>query len=104
MAHGYFLGGPWVVLGPLRDSEYANLGGLIPALANVIFDTGNCASYGLVSFHGKAATSDPMKSYEGWSKFAAGFFIGGMGSAFVDYFLLDNLCVVDGIMRWVFNQ
>jgi len=104
MAHGYFLGGPWVVLGPLRDSEYANIGGLIPALAMVLLATGCLASYGLVSFQGKAATGDPLKSSEGWSQFAAGFFIGGMGGAFVAYFLLENLGVVDGIMRGVFNQ
>lgn len=104
MAHGYFLGGPWVVLGPLRDSEYANLGGLIPALAMVLLATGCLASYGLVSFQGKAASGDPLKSSEGWSQFAAGFFIGGMGGAFVAYFLLENLGVVDGIMRGVFNQ
>jgi photosystem I subunit 11 len=94
MAHGYFLGGPWVVLGPLRDSEYAM----------VLLATGCLASYGLVSFQGKAASGDPLQSSEGWSQFAAGFFIGGMGGAFVAYFLLENLGVVDGIMRGVFNQ
>jgi photosystem I subunit 11 len=103
MAHGYFLVGPWTKLGPLRDSEYANLGGLIPGLAMVLIATACLSVYGLVSFQGKAS-DDPLKSSEGWSQFAAGFFVGGMGGAFVAYFLLENLGVVDGIMRGVFNS
>jgi photosystem I subunit 11 len=102
MAHGYFLVGPWTKLGPLRDSDHANLGGLIAGLAIVLIGTACLASYGLVSFQGKTST-DPLKSSEGWSQFAAGFFIGGMGGAFVAYFLLENIGVVDGIMRGVFN-
>jgi photosystem I subunit 11 len=106
MAHGYFLIGPWILLGPLRDSEYASLGGLISALALILIATACLASYGLVSFQGGRAigTGDAtMKSADGWSQFTAGFFIGGMGGAFVAYFLLNNLNVVDGIMRGVFN-
>jgi photosystem I subunit 11 len=106
MAHGYFLIGPWILLGPLRDSEYASLGGLISALALILIATACMASYGLVSFQGGRAigTGDAaMKSADGWSQFTAGFFLGGMGGAFVAYFLLNNLNVVDGIMRGVFN-
>jgi len=106
MAHGYFLIGPWILLGPLRDSEYASLGGLISALALILIATACLASYGLVSFQGGRAigTGDAaMKSADGWSQFTAGFFLGGMGGAFVAYFLLNNLNVVDGIMRGVFN-
>ncbi|MBR8832450.1 MAG: Photosystem I reaction center subunit XI [Chroococcopsis gigantea SAG 12.99] len=105
MAHGYFLVGPWVILGPLRDSEFANLGGLISALAVVLIGTACLASYGLVTFTGHVTgQTDTMKTSDGWSQFAAGFFLGGMGGAFVAYFLLENLNVVDGIMRGVFNQ
>ncbi len=105
MAHGYWLIGPWVKLGPLRDSDYANLGGLISGLALVLIATACLASYGLVSFQGKSAEgSDPLQTSEGWSQFAAGFFFGGMGGAFVAFFLLENLNVVDGIMRGLFNS
>jgi photosystem I subunit 11 len=103
MAHGYFLIGPWVGLGPLRDSEFASLGGLISGLALVLIATGCLASYGIVSFQGKSDSSDPLKTSEGWSQFAAGFFVGGMGGAFVAYFLMANSSVVDGIMRGLFN-
>lgn len=105
MAHGYFLIGPWTLLGPLRDSEFASLGGLISALTLVLIATACLASYGLVSFQGQSGTNaDSLQSADGWSQFAAGFFIGGMGGAFVAYFLMENLSVVDGIMRGVFNS
>jgi photosystem I subunit 11 len=106
MAHGYFLVGPWTILGPLRDSEHASLGGLISALAVVLIATACLASYGLVSFQlnpQPEPPADSLQTSEGWSQFAAGFFVGGMGGAFVAYFLLENLGVVDGIMRGIFN-
>jgi photosystem I subunit 11 len=106
MAHGYFLIGPWTLLGPLRDSEYANLGGLISGIAMVLIATACLAAYGIVSFQGDSSASNgnALQSSEGWSQFAAGFFVGGMGGAFVAYFLMENLGVVDGIMRGVFNS
>lgn len=103
LAHGYFLVGPWTILGPLRDSEVASLGGLISALAVVILGTAALASYGIVSFQGKSGGADTLQSSEGWSQFAAGFFVGGTGGAFVAYFLLANFSVVDGIFRGGFN-
>ena len=103
MAHGYFLIGPWTLLGPLRDSDHASLGGLIGALALILVATAALSSYGLVSFQGSSDSSDSLQTSEGWSQFAAGFFVGGMGGAFVAYFLLDHLTVVDGIFRGGFN-
>jgi photosystem I subunit XI len=101
MAHGYFLIGPWVKLGPLRDSDVANLGGLISAIALVLLATACLSAYGLTSF--QKPSSDPLKSAEGWSQFTAGFFVGGMGGAFVAFFLLENFGVVNGIMTGLFN-
>ncbi len=104
LAHGYFLVGPWTVFGPLRDSDFAALGGLISALAVVLLGTACLASYGIVSFQGKINNpNDTLQSAEGWSQFAGGFFIGGTGGAFVAYFLLSNFSVVDGIFRGGFN-
>lgn len=100
MAHGYFLVGPWTVLGPLRDSEFASLGGLISALAMVLIATACLSIYGIATFQDKPTNSeDSLQSSEGWSQFAAGFFIGGMGGAFVAHFLLQNFDVVDNIFR-----
>jgi photosystem I subunit XI len=100
MAHGYFLIGPWIVLGPLRDTDAASLGGLISGLAMILIATACLSVYGIVSFQGKPTnTDDPLQSSEGWSQFAAGFFIGGMGGAFAAHFLIQNFDVVDNILR-----
>ncbi len=103
MAHGYFLVGPWTLLGPLRDSDQQYLGGLIGALGLILVATAALSSYGLVSFQGESSGSDSLQTADGWSQFAAGFFVGGMGGAFVAYFLMENLAVVDGIFRGLFN-
>lgn len=102
MAHGYWIIGPWYGLGPLRDSEFASLGALISGLGLILIATACLAVYGLVSFQGKSS-DDPLQTSEGWSIFTAGFFVGATGGAFVAYFLMENLSVVDGIMRGVFN-
>ncbi|MGC9504003.1 photosystem I reaction center protein subunit XI [Baaleninema sp.] len=103
MAHGYFIIGPWVKLGPLRDSEFANLGGLISGVTLLLIATACLSAYGLVSYQGESSSDDPLKTSEGWSQFTAGFFVGGMGSAFVAFFLLQNFDVVDAIFRGLVN-
>lgn len=103
MAHGYFLIGPWVKFGPLRDSDVAALGGLISGMALILIATACLSSYGIVSFQSKSSPDDPLQTAEGWSQLAGGFFVGAMGGAFTAYFLLENLGVVDGIMQGGFN-
>lgn len=103
MAHGYFLMGPWTKFGALRDSDVANLGGFICAVTLIMIATACLSSYGLVSFQGNTTSDDPLKTSEGWSQFAGGFFVGAMGGAFVAFFLLENFAVVDGIFRGLFN-
>jgi photosystem I subunit 11 len=105
MAHGYFVIGPWVELGPLRDSDYAALGGLISGMSLILVATACLAAYGLVSFGGEnPEDAEPLQTSEGWSQFAGGFFIGGMGSAFVAYFLLSNFETIDAIFRGFVNN
>lgn len=111
MAHGYFLVGPWVKLGPLRDyPDAANLGGLISTLALVLIATACMSAYGIVSFQGETGypsenpqAPNPLKTAEGWSQLTAGFFVGAMGGAFVAYFLLENFEGVDAIFRGLVN-
>jgi photosystem I subunit 11 len=102
-AHGYFLVGPWTILGPLRETEFAALGGLISAIALILIATIALSSYGLVTFQGESEGASSLQSAEGWSQFSAGFFVGASGGAFVAYFLLSNFNVVDGIFRGLFN-
>jgi photosystem I subunit 11 len=105
LAHGYFLIGPWVKFGPLRDSDAAALGGLISGLAVILIATACMSVYGLVTFQGdNDSASDSLQTSEGWSQFAGGFFIGGMGGAFVAFFLLQNFTIVDSIFRGIVNN
>lgn len=105
MAHGYFLIGPWVKLGPLRDyPEAANLGGLFSAVGLILIATVCLSVYGIVSFQGDIPSSnDSLKTSEGWSQLTAGFFVGAMGGAFVAYFLLENFTGLDAIFRGLVN-
>lgn len=112
LAHGYFLVGPWVALGPLRDyKEAANLGGLISTLSLILIATAGMSLYGIVSFQQDSGypgenpqAPNPLKTAEGWSQLTAGFFLGAVGGAFVAYFLLENFSGVDAIFRGLVNN
>jgi len=109
MAHGYFILGPFVVLGPLRNSENANAIGLLSACAIVAIATICLSIYGRVAFVRRGQFSRPtyttsgpdvpdsLKTVEGWSQFAAAFFVGGVGGAIFAYFILENLDVLKAI-------
>lgn len=106
MAHGYFLLGPWIKFGPMRDAEnLANFGGLIPALVLVLLGTAGMSAYGIVTFSSKdTGNSDRLQTSEGWSELTSGFFIGGMGGALFAYFLLENFSSIDAIFRGFINN
>ncbi len=105
LAHGYFLVGPEILLGPLRDSNAANIGGLITAISLILIATAALSAYGVVSFQSDSpAASGELQSAEGWSQFTAGFFVGATGAAFVAFFLLENFNVVDSIFRGLVNN
>ncbi|MEC4983825.1 MAG: photosystem I reaction center protein subunit XI [Oscillatoria sp. PMC 1068.18] len=115
LAHGYFILGPWVLFGPLRDyGEAANLGALISTIALVMIATACMSIYGLVSFpkddsqvaylQDNPQAPNDLKTSQGWSQFTGGFFVGGMGGAFVAYFLLENSSTLDAIIRGIVNS
>ena len=107
LAHGYFLVGPEILLGPGRDfSNDPYFAALLTAVAIIIIGTIGLNAHGLVSL--KSATecapgTDAMQTSEGWSQFASGFFLGGTGSAFMAYFLLDKFSTIDAIFRGIIN-
>ena len=110
MAHGYFIFGPFALLGPLRNSEQANLIGLLSACGLVAILTICLSIYGAASFRKEwrsdfptYATANPdvpdsLKTSGGWSQFAASFLVGGMGGAFFAYLVYDNLDVLQAIL------
>ena len=111
MAHGYLLFGSFALLDPQRNTEQANLIGLLSACGLVIILTACLSIYGTVSFKKQFdpkrltyATANPivpesLKTSDGWSQFAGAFFVGGMGGAFFAYLIYDNLDVLQAIFR-----
>ena len=91
--HGYFLLGPFVKLGPLRDSEVANFIGFISTISLIIILTACLLIYGFVTFSAaKDKTNKPntlnVLNSKGWSQFTSGFIVGGFGGTSIAYVLL----------------
>lgn len=93
MAHGYFLYGPFALLGPLRNAEYAGVAGLVATVAMVSILTLALSLYGSAGVSTATPTlTNPnppadLGTKEGWSEFASGFLVGGCGGALVAYAL-----------------
>ena len=91
--HGYLLLGPFVKLGPLRNSEVANFVGFVSTISLLIILTTCLLIYGFVTFsksknqEEKGELVDFLNS-KGWTQFSSGFIIGGFGGASVAYLLL----------------
>ena len=96
MAHGYFIYGPFLVLGPLRGSDVAELAGLLASVGLVAILTIALSLYS--SYMGGAPSStvttpnipETFTTKEGWSEFASGFLVGGCSGAFFAYFLCST--------------
>lgn len=92
MAHGYIVYGPFLVLGPLRDTASADIAALLSSLGLVTILT-VCLSLYAYAMGGKPVATittpevpEGLKTREGWSEFASGFFVGGVGGAFLPIF------------------
>jgi len=93
--HGYFLLGPFVKLGPLRDSQVANFVGFVSTLSLLIILTTCLLIYGFVSFSDSKANEEMSNkelvnflNSKGWSEFTSGFIVGGFGGGSIAYVLL----------------
>jgi photosystem I subunit 11 len=84
LAHGYFLMGPFVKLGPLRDSDVALLAGFLSTIGLIIILTLGLTIYGVAAFgQGKSQSSNEndLQTKKSWDQFKGGFFVGASGSA-----------------------
>ena len=90
IAHGYFLIGPFITLGPLRNSTIANFAGYLATLGLLIILGIALSIYGNVSFE-NSAKENGIQSKEGWQKFTLGFIVGGFGGATFAFGLLNNI-------------
>lgn len=92
MAHGYFIYGPFALLGPLRSTELASLAGLLATVCSIVLLTLGLSLYG-ETVSTKIVSSTPievpaeLETSSGWSEFAGSFLIGGAGGAAFAYFL-----------------
>lgn len=99
MAHGYWIIGPFAKLGPLRDTEIANLAGLLSTIGLIIISTLSISLYANSYPPNPTATittpdaPDSFQSEHGWNEYAGGFLIGGIGGAALAYFLLNNIAL-----------
>jgi len=90
--HGYLLLGPFVKLGPLRDSQVANFIGFVSTISLIIILTTCLLIYGYVTFSssdkkGNSGFVDFLSS-TGWNQFTSGFIVGGFGGCSIAYVLL----------------
>ncbi len=91
MAHGYFIYGPFALLGPLRNTELSSLAGLLATVASIVLLTLGLSLYGetatkVISSSAVEAPAE-LGTSSGWSEFASSFLIGGAGGAAFAYFL-----------------
>lgn len=90
-SHAYFLLGPFVQLGPLRNTEVAGFIGFIATISLILILTVALTIYGLVTFStikNENSTIDFLTK-KGWKEFTSGFIIGGFGGLSLAYILLN---------------
>ena len=110
MAHGYWLIGPFAKLGPLRDTDVANLAGLLSTLSMVAISTAALSLYAasnppkpVVTATTNYQAPDVFRSQEGWNTYASGFLVGGIGGAVFAYFVLANIEIIQNIFGGIFR-
>ena len=79
LAHGYFLMGPFVKLGPLRDSDVALLAGFLSTIGLIVILTLGLTIYGIATFGQEKSFSVEENSFnlqtrKAWNQFKGGFF------------------------------
>lgn len=97
MAHGYFLVGPFVTLSPFSEPSWIRQTALLAAAAIIGIVTVVLAACreGTIFYW--------LQDQQDWNQFRASFLIGGVGGAWVAYFLLQNFEVIDAIFRGTIN-
>lgn len=85
-AHGYFLLGPFVELGPLRNSPVASFIGFVSAVSFIIILTAGLVIYGIVSFSN--SLDENYSVQKSWRQLTSGFIVGGFAGVSLAYVLL----------------
>ncbi len=104
LTHGFWLVGPFAWLGPLRNTDFANLAGLLSAIGTIVIATLAISFYAASNPPQPTSTvttpnpPEALNTGEGWSEFAGGFFLGASGSAVFAYLLLSNLAAIRSLL------
>ena len=91
LAHGYFLIGPFVKLGPLRDSDIGLLAGFLSTVGLILILTLGLTIYGAASFSQNKSTGNELQTKKSWDQFKGGFFVGACGSAGFAFICLSSI-------------
>ena len=95
LAHGYFLIGPFVKLGPLRDSDIALLAGFMSTIGLIVILTLGLTIYGVAAFGQEKSEDQPsendFQTKKAWDQFKGGFFVGACGSAGFAFICLSSV-------------
>ena len=91
LAHGYFLIGPFVDLGPLRNSEIGLLAGFLSTIGLIIILTLGLTIYGVVTFDNNINLTNSLQTRKAWDQFKSGFFVGGCGGAGFAFICLSSI-------------
>jgi photosystem I subunit 11 len=95
LAHGYFLIGPFVKLGPLRNSDIALFAGFLSTIGLILILTLGLTIYGVAVF-GQDNVKDSinesdLQTKKAWNQFKGGFFVGACGSAGFAFICLSSI-------------
>jgi photosystem I subunit 11 len=92
LAHGYFLIGPFVNLGPLRNSEIGLLAGFLSTIGLILILTLGLTIYGVATFEDSSSESaTDLQTKNAWNQFKGGFFVGACGSAGFAFICLSSI-------------
>ena len=106
MAHGYWLIGPFLKLGPMRDTDQAVLVGLLSTCGAVVIASVFMSLYGRVTFDRpvqlRSATvtldslqlPETLQTVSGWNQFSLSFLVGGCGGAFFSHEIVVHLTLL----------
>jgi photosystem I subunit 11 len=91
LAHGYFLMGPFVNLGPLRNSEIGLLAGFLSTIGLILILTLGLTIYGVATFENTSDSGTDLQTKNAWNQFKGGFFVGACGSAGFAFICLSSI-------------
>ena len=94
LAHGYFLIGPFVKLGPLRNSDVVLFSGFLSTIGLIIILTLGLTIYGMVAFgkeKSEMVNATNLQTKKSWDQFKGGFFVGACGSAGFAFICLSSI-------------